>query len=991
MSSSTIVSNNLFNLFQVIDREYDNYIKNNKTASYDSFYTYLNTDVMNALSPQGISRKNILGEIIKSAAKIRTIGDNDTQFYNLQIREDRDPGKDGQLIKRKRVFTIILVLIVMGFIAMYILIIKNYKNDLIAGIRMIIILTIIMNVVIFLYGLLIRYINMQIKMIESMKRQSERALSSYKNLFYKDISTDFKKLVEEISIYLIDKESKRVDQQTKLREDVKKRIAKEPPIDEDQFINQYWDNSLKFIIMNIHANGTGAYNLKIKDALSTNMKTMKGVNDTLENYYNLILKSRISRDDSLSKDNIIRIIDDLVISELKAVNIMSIADDTTQTDIAIQGKMSIGENYNRLIAGYKYFIYYMYLVFRNTPYKKIIEIQQDENIDDDDAERIRAVMKKYPTIESVVEHYPITKTNFVEEIQELDKANSRPEDVTNKEIIEAFINFTVDTFVNVETTKSDEYYRVLNSIPVKDIDKTISEFKNFSLEFDVYFEKLYTNFIYNEFAYLNANANQYFMFKPEFILSRLDLSNIFSQKALTMLEDEDVENPKKYRVVIEDVIKDIVKRTEKRFREKHFDYLQDPQPEVTLKTIVIKKRLDERMNIIVKKIEAYNFKISDYSQYILGKLVGTNNETVMRMSGFIEDIITRLDYDIVLLRNNKPKIPEDPVESRFVSLSEFVAHINNMKFDSMRNGLQLDILTQLVTTYDKQHEDAFIEQDYRAQMGKWSFQMLTFIIVLLYILYSISLFQEFKEDKTSNKLSLSVYVGYFIKYGLPFATLVLLVTIFNAYVSKNSINIDFNKERMSENTNSIKSEVAKLVKLFDNIDNDLTNEQKLQSIGTIQTLDDKTKQQLYESIKKILISYDKCNYIIGTGRYELPFPYAEVFADGLMSVIIIGIIVYCIIKFAPIKRVVDLKELYEYKESSVTLVNDTSFIQEVKTKVICHADDVESIMFTVKGIAALSVIIFMLLYSVKIMDANVLYKNGLNTSVYMQQSKCVGK
>jgi hypothetical protein len=162
----------------------------------------------------------------------------------------------------------------------------------------------------------------------------------------------------------------------------------------------------------------------------------------------------------------------------------------------------------------------------------------------------------------------------------------------------------------------------------------------------------------------------------------------------------------------------------------------------------------------------------------------------------------------------------------------------------------------------------------------------------------------------------------------------------------------------------------------------------LKRLGDIQDIDEKTKLKIYNLIKEILIDYDKCNYIIGINRYELPFPYAEVLSDGLMCFIIVGLIIYSFSKFAPIHRVVELKDLYEYQESAQTLVNDPTFVKEITTKMDCHNEDVKSVMIAVKAIMAVSIIVFMIIYSIKIMNSTRMYKYGLATSSFMAKSKC---
>jgi hypothetical protein len=227
---------------------------------------------------------------------------------------------------------------------------------------------------------------------------------------------------------------------------------------------------------------------------------------------------------------------------------------------------------------------------------------------------------------------------------------------------------------------------------------------------------------------------------------------------------------------------------------------------------------------------------------------------------------------------------------------------------------------------------------------------------------------------------------------LPMVTLLLFLSIFNSYVTKATANTEYNKDIMRDNTNTMKEEADKLYKILVNVQSSLNASNIIAPIGTVSTITDDSKRRVYLSMKNMLIAYDKCNHVVGNARYEVPFPYAEVFANGLMVLIIIGMMVYVVTNFTPIQRVVDIKELFEYRETAATLANDVSFIQEVTARAELSESKVESIMGVTKIIVAVGIIVFMLVYSVKILDSNKEYPYSLRnkeSNTFAKNNLCI--
>jgi hypothetical protein len=190
----------------------------------------------------------------------------------------------------------------------------------------------------------------------------------------------------------------------------------------------------------------------------------------------------------------------------------------------------------------------------------------------------------------------------------------------------------------------------------------------------------------------------------------------------------------------------------------------------------------------------------------------------------------------------------------------------------------------------------------------------------------------------------------------------------------------------------MKEEADKLYKLLVNVQSSLNATNIIAPIGSVSSISDDSKRRIYLSMKNMLIAYDKCNFVVGNARNDVPFPYAEVFANCLMVVIIICMMVYVMSNFTPIQKVVDIKELYEYRETAATLANDVSFIQEVTARAELSESKIESIMGVTKIIVAIGIIVFMVVYSVKILDSNKAYPYSLKnkeTNTFAKNNLCV--
>jgi hypothetical protein len=402
-------------------------------------------------------------------------------------------------------------------------------------------------------------------------------------------------------------------------------------------------------------------------------------------------------------------------------------------------------------------------------------------------------------------------------------------------------------------------------------------------------------------------------------------------------------------------------------------------------------KLQSVMDTVTTNLVSKNVQLKNYTQYIVSSLVDKNNMYAASIQVKVEEIIAKVDFEVAK-KKSEVKKSDDPLETRFIEQNVFVSNLDATSFSTFAKSLQLETLKELLEFQENDYKETFVDTDYNVDIGQWSFKSFSFISSMLFVWYATSTVPKVYDMYKEKGLKTDVILAAGTRIILPMVSLLLFLSIFNSYVTKAAANTEYNKDIMRDNTNTMKEEADKLYKLLVNVQSSLNASNIIAPIGTVSSITDDSKRRIYLSMKNMLIAYDKCNYVVGNARYEVPFPYAEVFANSLMVIIIIGMMVYVISNFTPIQRVVDIKELYEYRETASTLANDVSFIQEVTAKAELSESKVESIMGVTKIIIAVGIVVFMLVYSVKILDSNKEYPHSLRnkeSNTFAKNNLCI--
>jgi hypothetical protein len=759
-----------------------------------------------------------------------------------------------------------------------------------------------------------------------------------------------------------------------------------------------WDNYISKIIRNIHGDGTGVARLTLTQNKSDPIRILEGTNEILDNYYKLMLKSYQSPDDDLSHEAVLRILDNTVIKNLKR---FEFNDDKSYSNEEVVQKLDESIHFSLLKNGFKHLLVYMYLPWKVVNYKKLMKfslpdskVSQSyiEELSETDKTYLNKFMSNDAAASEIRNLYPLQRSNYVDELKLIEQYSNSISTEIQKQTVDAFISFSVSKFNDVYDAQNNIYFTGIQDAN----DSTKNQaFSDYIAYFNPYFDKLFNDVVELELMKLNPDKNQFYVFDTQFM--RDIVENIVDNNSILKKTEA------KYRFYMtEALLNIIVTEQKKRFVTKYLDFAAEGNTNKSVKSEYISKKVVETTKVLASAIAPYQIKTSNYNKYIYQKVFEGSKENPF-LSSLIENILLQIDFEAALIRKMKPSSNNED-ETRFVSPENFMSAINSFKFSTLIGSLRVDDLQEIVNALDFEQTGMFLDQEKSITIAKLMLTGAILISIFGYILYltlthttfpdiaglrdvdPVKAFQKLDDEQLRS--ANTTIIRELLISGLPLAMISLFIAIFSSFLIKRQTNLKFNKERITQNTASIKSNIDKLKTLLNTMQTNIKVEDRSMAVKDLNSFTDDDKYKLYTLMKKILISYDKCNYIIGANKGNLPFPYAEVFADGLLICIILGTIVYILMKFAPVERLTELKDLYEYKESAQTLVNDPAFIKEISTKFACHTDNVDSILMTVKLVFATSVIVFMFLYTVRVVNSTNMYRVGLYNSKYFQKSKC---
>jgi hypothetical protein len=240
------------------------------------------------------------------------------------------------------------------------------------------------------------------------------------------------------------------------------------------------------------------------------------------------------------------------------------------------------------------------------------------------------------------------------------------------------------------------------------------------------------------------------------------------------------------------------------------------------------------------------------------------------------------------------------------------------------------------------------------------------------------------------KANMQYYINAIIKLAIPIVCVLFFVSLVYAYSQKQSEIFKYNQSVIEENTSSFLNSVNAVYIKIGQL-KAITN-QPLQRIAELSQIPDNDKLELLRMSKDMIYRFEKCNYIMEAAKNKLPFPYAEVASDIFMIVALIGGLAYVTSSFKPGKKVSDILMLRKTRgEVAVGIKQfDDSMKRELDEEYLCHNNEVQAIVFTLKIIFFLLVFIFLLFYSMKVLSSSVEFGSGIYNSAYFDENRCYG-
>ena len=443
------------------------------------------------------------------------------------------------------------------------------------------------------------------------------------------------------------------------------------------------------------------------------------------------------------------------------------------------------------------------------------------------------------------------------------------------------------------------------------------------------------------------------------------------------------------------------------------------------------KKYRDLINTMANQIVPYQLNLTPYSKFITDALVKATPDITQPQSSFITDIFTRLSKEIFIKQQSSLKtiLGDTQENSIFYDPDEFIGNLNDIVFNDMVEGLEIQYAQDLIIPFYNRissAKDGKTLDDITFNSNKsndiYKYFMTYFILITLlgtayYIMGMISeaeiikLSNQYREDIERKKLeeigisfedksdfarfkanvakiNLTNWTNWWVRLLIPSAAILFAISLVYAYYQKKQGIFKYNQNVIEENTSEYKSSVIALNNKI--IDLGIHVNDPFKRIGDISEIKDEDKFELFMLIKTMIDKFEKCNYMMEASKNKLPFPYTEITADIFMIVVLIGGIVYITSTFKPSQKIMDI---INYKKVRDAVKNgekraDLSLINELSESELCHEDEIDAIIFTMKLVFFILIFVFLIFYSTKILSESSAFSIGIYNSNYFEENRC---
>jgi hypothetical protein len=419
---------------------------------------------------------------------------------------------------------------------------------------------------------------------------------------------------------------------------------------------------------------------------------------------------------------------------------------------------------------------------------------------------------------------------------------------------------------------------------------------------------------------------------------------------------------------------------------------------------VINYKIHILSNQLANELADYNINVMENLDYVLGKL--DKDDMDQRLLNIYTKVMYGLDGVIDTKRKMRRSV-ETTTQGRFISTAEFITRLDTITYDDVYKGLDTkyayDVLNDFymevshasgTSGMDRTEQNIFYQQMKNFRMSKTLIIMVTIIIIMGYIYYVIPQLRIWNklsnspepETATGEVIRSINHVNIAAKTLIPLVAMVFVIVLLFSYHAKSVHKFNFNKETIETNTSFLLSSLTKLDSLMGKI-NKAVDSKRYAAIGDIQEMKEEDKTDMYKYMMNVITQYEKCNYVINVSRNKIPFPYTELTVDIFMLGVSLMAIVYLTMTIGPIARLGKIKELNKKREDAI-IMNVSSLKDVADKEKQCNTEDVEAIVFTIKVIVFTAIFLFLIFYTVTILESATEFKMGLYNSVYFEESRC---
>jgi len=404
-----------------------------------------------------------------------------------------------------------------------------------------------------------------------------------------------------------------------------------------------------------------------------------------------------------------------------------------------------------------------------------------------------------------------------------------------------------------------------------------------------------------------------------------------------------------------------------------------------------------------------DINVLKYQNYVITAIISTNKNAQTYIDSIVE-ILNSVHKNLLIMRQVQYGDDLSVESTSFMSQDEFDALIDNIPIRQFVVGLDTAYFKDIIEKFymsiseavnSRSHNLSNIFYQKQKSFAIWKAILIMGIIFIILIAFR-SMYGTMEKRKTLKMATslrdcdtpylkkdfFSRKFSWIILLIIPIVLSIFLISMMLSFYKKMRSKHDFNVDIIENNTSELRNALDDFYKYQVNVWNKCTSVEREMKIGSVAAITKEDKRVMFEFIRKIVDKYEKCNYILESAKAKLPFPYSEVVVNGVMLLVCVVTMLYVWMTFAPLKRIADIRYLNLLKAQLEVTDNLTSFGEKLRSLAICHFDEVDGVSLSFKVMFFTSIVIFMLIYSGKIVSTSNDFKLGLYNSMYYEQSRC---